>query len=143
MHQRLGSTVSTHVVEETLLTREMDVPGGKPRGGSPVERAVGARAARAGAEEPEVNQPIGHGCADTAHAAFAGTTITRRLTLTKGTISGLAGGTTIRPEGPTSSGPSVNGPATFIDSAQVAHVNYGGISQNTQSVTMALFQFAS
>ena len=108
-----------------------------------MERAVGARAARAGAGEPEVNQPIGHGRADMVRAAFAGTTITRRLTLTKGTISGLAGGTTIRPEGPTSSGQSVSGPATSIGSAQVAHGSYGGISRNTQSVTMALFQFAS
>ena len=37
MHQRLGSTVSTHVVEETLLTREMDVLGGEPQGEMPAE----------------------------------------------------------------------------------------------------------
>ena len=37
MLQRLGSTVSTHVVEETLLTREMDVLGGEPQGEMPAE----------------------------------------------------------------------------------------------------------
>ena len=108
-----------------------------------MERAVGARAARAGAEEPEVNQPIGHGCADTAHAAFAGTTITQRLISTKGITSGLAGGITIRPGEPISSGPSVNGLATCIDSTKVAHVNFGGISRIIRSAAMVSFRFAS
>ena len=111
-----------------------------------MERAVGARAARAGAEEPEVNevnQLIGHGCADTAHAAFAGTTTTQRLTSTKGTTSGLVGGITIRPGEPISSGPSVNGLATCIDSTKVAHANFGGISRIIRSAAMVSFRFAS
>ena len=143
MHQRRGSRASTHVAEETLPTREMDVLGGEPRGGMPVEQAAGARAASAGAGEPESNQPIGHGRVDMVCAAFAGTTITRRLASMKGTISGLPGGITIRPGELTSSGPSVNGLATCIDSTKVAHANFGGISRTIRSAAMASSRFAS
>ena len=135
--------VSIHGVEGTLPILEITILGGEPQGEMPVEGAAGAHAARAGAGERGVSQPIGHGRETMAHAAFAGMTTTHPLTSTKGITSGSAGGTTARPEGLISTGPSASGRVTCTGSVQDVQASFDGTFRSTQSAKMALSQFAS
>ena len=135
--------VGIHGVEGTLPILEVTILGGEPPGEMPVEEAAGAHAALARAGERGVSKPTGHGRETMARAAFAGMTTTHPLTSSKGITSGSAGGTTARPEGLISTGPSASGRVTCTGSVQDVQASFDGVFRSTQSAKMALSRFAS